>query len=85
MSKNMTKGKVETLSGVPLIASSDGAPPMRRFTTKQMDAAWIGRLQSRYPHLWEDPKRLELRRNLLRFGGSEVNLAPKTVPRHLGF
>jgi hypothetical protein len=70
---NATK---RTLSGEPLIAPTDSEPAMRRFATKQMDAAWIERLQSRHPHLWQDPKRLELRRNLLRFGGSEVNLAP---------
>jgi hypothetical protein len=63
-----------TLSGEPLIASADSESATRRFATKQMDAAWIERLQSRQPQLWQDPKYIELRRNLLRFGGSEVNL-----------
>jgi hypothetical protein len=78
VSKNMSSinATKRTLSGEPLIASADGEPAMRYFTTKHMDAAWIERLQTRHPHLWQDPKRLELRRNLLRFGGSEVNLSP---------
>jgi hypothetical protein len=78
VSKNMNwlNTKIVPLSGEPLIASADGEPT-RRFATTQMDAAWIERLQSRHPHLWQDPKRLELRRNLLRFGGSEVNLEPR--------
>jgi hypothetical protein len=42
-----------------------------------MDEGWSENLQRRHPHLWRDPKRLELRRNLLRFGGSEVFLAPQ--------
>jgi hypothetical protein len=67
-----------TLSGEPLIAA-DGAPAKRRFATEQTDAASIDRLQGRHPHLWQDPKRLELRRNLLRFGGSEVKLSPEEL------
>jgi hypothetical protein len=74
VSKNMSRTKITTLPGEPLIASADGEAPMRYFATKQMDAAWIERLQSRHPKLWQDPKYIELRRNLLRFGGSEVNL-----------
>ena len=78
MSKNMSypDTKIVTLSGEPLIASADSEPTTRRFATKQMDAAWIERLQSRQPQLRQDPKYIELRRNLLRFGGSEVNLSP---------
>jgi hypothetical protein len=75
VSKNMswTNTKIKVLPGEPLIAA-DGAPAKRRFATEQMDAARIERLQSRHPQLRQDPKYIELRRNLLRFGGSEVFL-----------
>jgi hypothetical protein len=71
-----TKAKMNILSGEPLIASADGESATRRFVTNQMESASIELVQSHHPHLWQDPKRLELRRNLLRFGGSEVLLAP---------
>jgi hypothetical protein len=79
VSKNMkwTNTTIRTLPGEPLIALADGQPVKRCFATEQMDEGWSENLQRRHPHLWRDPKRLELRRNLLRFGGSEVFLAPQ--------
>src|SRR5262249_51217333 len=61
--------------GEPLIASVYGAPAIRRFETKQWTAAQIEDERRLHLHLLRGPKRLELERNLLRFGGCVVSLA----------
>jgi hypothetical protein len=78
VSKNLSwlNTKIVPLSGEQLIASADSEPAARRFATKQLKAAVIEHWRSLHPDLPHDPKRLELRRNLLRFGGWEVNPTP---------
>jgi hypothetical protein len=63
------------LVGEPLNGPDDRATSNLRFTTKPLDERWIPSLSHGIEALYQDADRAQLRRNLLRFGGSEVCLS----------